>query len=330
MPTWDALNDDPVSGDSIPVAFLELEGRTLELRQGFAGAVPPNNPEEGQVWVDTAQTPYRVMRYLRIDGGNASWQPMGPLSRLPASINADPSVVDDRDAPFEHLALRLENRNALPAASPTNAGLLVYRIGDGEVWLSDMPIAGGWKGLLSITQDASLDTVELALEGDVGNDPVNPPTKQQNGVLEGWLFDDVAERRTLAFVVPRNWQGASPLRLRLFQVLDQAEVAGIDIEWTGEFRTLVPGQEKVAKAATALPDAITNIGAAPDGIDDGGGPHVTEFLIDHTDPTNPVSQGCLVLATIWRKTVGGAGKAGGTVVFRADLAYAQTPRHERA
>ncbi len=330
MPTWDPLDDDPATGDSIPVAFLELEGRTLKLRQGFAGAVPPSNPQEGQIWIDTAQTPYRVMRYLRIDGGNASWQPMGPLSRLPASINADPSPVDDRAEPFEHLALRLENRNALPPATPTNAGLLVYRIGDGEVWLSDRLISGGWKGLLSVTQDASFDTVELALEGDLGNDATNPPTKQRKGVLEGWLFDDVAERRTLAFVVPRNWQGASPLRLRLFQVLDQAELAGNDIEWTGEVRTLIPGQEKVGKAATPLADAVTNVGATPEGIDDGGGPHVSEFVIAHTDPGNPVSSGCLVLVTIWRKTVGGAGKAGGTVVFRADLAYAQTPHHTRA
>ena len=51
---------------------------------------------------------------------------------------------------------------------------------------------------------------------------------------------------------------------------------------------------------------------------------------DHDDPTNPLSAGCLVLVTVWRKTIGGAGKAGGTVVFRADLAYAQRPRHERA
>ena len=87
MPTWDPLDDDPATGDSIPVAFLELEGRTLELRQGFAGAVPPDDPQEGQVWIDTAQTPYRVLRYLRIDAGNASWQPLGPLSRLPAPVS---------------------------------------------------------------------------------------------------------------------------------------------------------------------------------------------------------------------------------------------------
>ena len=328
--TWAPLNDDPVTGDSIPVAFLELEGRTLELRSGFIGPVPPAAPEEGQVWVDNGQIPYRVFRYLRIDGGNASWQPVGPLSRLPASINADPSPVDDRLAPFEHLALRLENRNALPPATPTNAGLIVYRIGDGEVWLSDLLVAGGWKGLLSITQGASFDTVELPLEGDLGNDAVNPPTKERKGVLEGWLFDDVAERRTLAVILPKNWQGASPLRLRLFQVLDQAEVAGNDVEWTGEFRTLVPGQENTGKAATPLPDAITNIGAIPDAIADGGGPHVTEFLVDHADPVNPVSSGCLLLATIWRKTVGGAGKVGGTVVHRADVAYAQAVHHRRA
>ena len=66
------------------------------------------------------------------------------------------------------------------------------------------------------------------------------------------------------------------------------------------------------------------------GIDDCGGPHVRELVIDHDDPDNPVSAGCLVLAMVWRKTVGGAGKVGGTIVFRADLAYAQRPRHERA
>ena len=143
-------------------------------------------------------------------------------------------------------------------------------------------------------------------------------------------IDDVAERRTLAFVLPKNWQGASDARLRVFQVLGQAQLAGDDIEWTGEVRTLVPGQDVVTKVATALALSATDIGADPDGIDDGGGPHVTELVIDHDDPANPLSAGCLVLVTLWRATVGGAGKAGGTVVFRVDLAYAQRPRHERA
>ena len=94
MPTWAPLNDDPVTGDSIPVAFLELEGRTVELRKGFAGAAPPANPQEGQVWVDTAQSPYRVLRYLRIDAGPASWQPVGPLSRLPAGDAGGVAALD--------------------------------------------------------------------------------------------------------------------------------------------------------------------------------------------------------------------------------------------
>lgn len=330
MPTWAPLNDDPNTGDSIPVAFLELEGRTVELRTCFVGAAPPALPQEGQLWLDSSLIPYALKQYVRIDAGGPSWQPVGPLSRLPASINADPSLVDDRVAPWDHKALRVENRNALPPAMPTNAGLLVYRIGDGELWIADLPVSGDWKGLLSVTPASSFDTVELPLEGDLGNDAVNPPTKARKGALEGWLFDDVAEKRTFAFVLPKNWQGASDARLRVFQVLGQAQLAGDDIEWTGEVRTLVPGQDVVTKAATALALAATDIGADPDGVDDGGGPHVTELVIDHDDPANPLSAGCLVLVTLWRATVGGAGKAGGTVVFRADLAYAQRPRHERA
>ncbi len=193
-----------------------------------------------------------------------------------------------------------------------------------------MPVSAGWNGLLSITPTASYDTVELALEGNLGNDATNPPTKERRGVLEGWLFDDVAERRTFAFVVPKNWNGTSDLRLRVFQVLGQAQLAGDDIEWSGEVRTPVPGQDNATKTATPLAGATTDIGADPEGIDDGGGPYVTELVVDHDDPTNPVSVGCLVLVTLWRTTVGGTGKAGGTVVARADLAYAQRPRHERA
>ena len=325
--TWNPLSSDPLA--PAKNTFLELEGRTLDLRGCWIGAAPPDNPVEGQFWLDSLAAPYRLKQYVRIDAGPASWQPVGPLSRLPASINADPSLVQDRLAPFPYLALVFESRADLPVASPTNAGLVCRLIGTGEVWISDLPISGGWKGLLSVAS-TSLDTVELPLEGDLGNDAVNPPTKSRKGALEGWLFDDVAEKRTFAFVVPRNWNGAGDPKVRLFQILNQAQLAGDDIEWSGEVRTLIPGQEKVGKAATALVDAVTDIGADPEGVDDGGGPHVTELVVDHDDPANPVSTGCLVLVTVWRKTVGGAGRAGGTVVFRADLAYAQKPRHERA
>ena len=329
MPTWAPLDDDPTTGDDIPTAFLELEGRTDELRSCFVGSTPPDDPTEGQLWLDNSSVPHRLFVYAQVDGGPASWQPVGPLSRLPDSPNGDPSAVGDRADVLQFLALRIENRADLPALTPTNAGLLVYRIGDGEVFVADEPISSSWKGLLSITQSGSYDTVELPLEGDVGNDATNPPTQQRVGVLEGWLFDGVAEKRTLAFTVPRNWNGASDLRVRLHQVLSQAEAAGNDIEWSGEVRTLALSQEKVGKAATALVDGVTDIGAIPDGIDVGGGPHVTELVIDHDDAANPVSTACLVLVTIWRKSIGGAGLAGGTVLFRAELAYAQSPRHER-
>lgn len=329
MPSpWTPYTD----ADVVKVDVYDLETRTLELRGCFVGAAPPAVPVDGQIWVDSSAIPWRVKQYLQIDGGGSAWQFVGPLVRLPASINADPSPVDDRMAPWEHKALRIENRAVQPPAAPTNAGLLEYRTTNGEVEVSDQPVSGGWKWLLSVVQGGagSLDTVELPLEGDLGNDAVNPPTKQRKGALEGWLFDAVLERRTLALIVPRNWQGATDLRLRLFQVLGQAQLAGDDIDWSGEVRTLAPGQAKVTKPATALAGASTDIGGVVEAIDDGGGPHVTELAIDHDDPANPVSAGCLVLVTVWRSTVGGAGKCGGTVLFRADLAYAQGPRHERA
>ena len=328
-PTWDPLDDDPVTGDSVTVAFLELEGRTVELRKGFAGSSAPSNPQDGQVWLDTSASPHRAYIYGRIDGGVSAWQPLGPLSRLPGDLNFDPSAVDDRLAPFEAKALRLENRNALPAVSPTNRGLIVFRLADGECWVADEGVSGTWKGLLSIAQNQSYDTLEVSL-ADAHLDGTNPPTAASKGTVKGLLFDATNEKATLALVVPKNWQGVSDLRLRLFQVLDQAQLDGDDIEWTGEVRSLVPGQDKVSKTPTTLADSVLDIWADADGIDDGGGPHVSELVIDHDDATNPVAAGNLLLATVSRKTIGGAGKVGGIIVFRADMVFVQRPRHERA
>jgi len=325
--TWDPISNTPaMPGNQV---FLRLEGQTFELRASSIGPTPPANPVEGMLWVDNSASPYRVYVYARIDAGGAAWQPLGPLSRLPADLNFDPSIVDDRVAPFQAKGMRFENANDLPPVTPTNRGLVRFRLGDGEVFVADEGVSGTWKGLLSVAKDQSRDTLELAL-ADAFLDATTPPIPAAKGVLAGLLFDATDERLTFAAVVPRNWQGASDLRLRLFQILNQAELAGNDVEWTGEVRTLVPGQDAVSRAPTALADAVTDIGADPEGIADGGGPHVTELALDHDDPANPVSTGCLLLVTVWRKTVGGAGKASGTVVFRADLTYVQTVRHERA
>lgn len=326
MPTWVDLDD---TTDWIPDALLELEGRTLELRKCFAGSSAPSSPVEGQLWLDTTSSPHKLYVYAKIDGGSAAWQPLGPISRLPASINADPSTSDARTDPYEFKALRVENRNALPTAGSGNAGMLVYRTTDGELWISDQPIAGAWKGLLSAKASGSYDAVDISLHGDVGNDATNPPTQAREGVVEGWLFDATNEKRTIALVVPKNWRGSSDLKLRLHQVLDGDETAGDDIEWTGEVRTVVAAAGGVTGTATALADASTDIGSDTEGIA-AGGYHRTDLVIDHDDATNPVAASCLLLVTVWRKTVGGAGKAGGVILFRAELLYEQGPRHERA
>lgn len=329
MPTWTALDADPVTGDGLDVVILEFEGRTIDLRSNFAAAGLPGSPVEGQIAVDKTASPYAVWVFAKIDAGAAAWQPIGPLSRLPGSINADPSTTDDRAAPYQHKALRVENRGAVPTATAGNAGMLVYLTGTGELQIADQPVSGGWKNLLSAAP-SSLDSVDLELSGDTGNDGTNPPTQSAQGVLEGWLFDATAEKRTFAVIVPKNWDGGSDLKLRLWQVLDAAETGGDDIEWTGEVRCLPPAGGKASQTATVLADAVTDIGADAEGIDAGGGPHVSDLVVDFDDATNPVSVGSLLLITVNRKTVGGAGKVAGTLVFRAALLYQQRARHERA
>jgi len=62
----------PLSNDPLAPArntFLELEGRTLDLRSCFVGADPPANPVEGRFWLDSSAAPYRLKQYVRIDAG---------------------------------------------------------------------------------------------------------------------------------------------------------------------------------------------------------------------------------------------------------------------
>lgn len=330
---WTTFDDDLVTGDQVAVTIAELEQRTLELRACFIGPTEPTGAVDGSIWIYTGATPWEIRAKVKVDAGAASWQKVGPLSRIPGDLNGDPDyATDGRAVLFQLKGLRFENRAAHPAVAPGNAGFPWYRTADGEVFYADQPVSGAVKGLLSILDEGafSMDTQELSLAGNVGNDATNPPTQVRSGVLEGWLFDNTNEKRTLMFVVPKNWRGGQSPKVRLHQVLEIDEADGDVIEWTGEWRSLVPGADKVSKTATAFADSLKNIGADVEGTDAGGGPHVNELVLVHNDATNPIAAGNLVLVTIWRKTVGGAGLVSGTILFRADLVYAQKARHERA
>lgn len=325
---WLVFDGDDITND-IPYALEELEARTNELRVTFIGAAAPASPEEGWWWTDNTASPYKTYQYLKIAGGAAAWVFMGPMEKLPGSINADPDIANGRAAPFEYLGLRVENVAALPASVAGNAGLLDYLDGDGEVYVSDQPVSGGWKGLLSVKKEGSYDSVELDLAGDVGNDGANPPTKAAKSGIEGWLFDAVAETRTFAFRVPSNWIGTSDLRFRLYQLLNGAEGAGDDIEWEGTLVAMTPGADKASATETVLVDSVKDIGADAEAIAEGG-LHFNDFVLDYNDGDNPIAAGDIVRLTLNRKTVGGAGKVAGTIAVWGELHYIQTVRHERA
>lgn len=326
MADWTPLDSDPVTGTPLSTAMLRLEGQALEVRKCAVGVAFPAAPVEGMLFLHKGGAQPILYEYMAIDGGALAWQPIGPLSRLPASINADPDSLNGRAAPFEYKALRVENAAALPAAAAGNKGLVIFRTGDGETWVSN---GAAWLGMMSVLQNLSYDTVELPLEGEVGNDAATPPTLVSKGVFRGWLFDAVGEKRTFVVRIPNNWQGATALRFRLYQLLNQAETAGDDIEWQGEFRALTPGADKAGQAATLLVDSLKDIGAVAAAIDDGG-LHYNDFNVPYADVTNPLAVGDLVELTLNRKTVGGALLVGGTIAIRMEMHFIQGPRHERA
>jgi hypothetical protein len=329
-PNWDDFDGDLPEQD-IPYALLELEGRTLELRSCFIGPAAPADPVDGQLWIQNDEIPWKPWFYGKLDAGEAvaTWHSL--VGRLTVSINADPDPADGRASPLEHLALRVENVDELPAAENTNRGLLELLTGDGELYVSEKQVSGDWKGLLSCRVDGNgFDTVEVPLESDFGNDGVNPPTRDSEGTIEGWLFDGVLEARTVKFQIPKNYDGVSPVQVRVWQILKANETAGDDIEWTSSYVVLPPAAGKASQTPTVLLANPTDIGADVDGIAAGGGPHVSVFELQPDDADNPLSAGSLVALTMNRVTVGGAGKVAGVIVFLVELAFPQRPRHERA
>ncbi|MCK6480194.1 MAG: hypothetical protein HUU06_06695 [Planctomycetaceae bacterium] len=321
---WTPLSSTPTLPGS--QAFLRLEGQAFEVRACSIGPTPPADPVEGMLWVDNSASPYRVYVYARIDAGGAAWQPLGPLSRLPSDLNFDPSIVDDRLAPFQAKGMRLENRNALPAVSPTNRGMLVFRLGDGEVYVSDEGVSGAWKCLLSVVAGVSLDSVEVDLTAVVlGATPPTAASKGATPAVRGYLFDDPAESLTVVAVVPKNYSGAGDLVLDLDCVLNQAEASGDDIDWAADLVAVVPGAagSAVTRPPTLVVPVLTDIGAnAGDGA-----LHRCRLVLDHDDPANPITPGALLAIEIHRT---GLAEVGGVVLVAARLGYPQRARHERA
>lgn len=322
-------NWDPISGTpALPGSqvFLRLEGQTFELRANSIGASPPASPVEGMIWVDNSASPYRAYLYARIDAGGAAWQPLGPLSRLPSDLNFDPSIVDDRLAPFQAKGMRLENRNALPAVSPTNRGMVVFRLGDGEVFVSDEGVSGAWKGLLSVVQGQSYDSVEVDLTAAaLGATPPTAASKGTSPAVRGYLFDAAGESLTLHLVVPQNYAGAGDLFLDLDCVLNQAEGNGDDIDWSADLVAVSPGPggNAVTKASTATAPSLTDIGATNTGD---GALHRCRIVLDHDDVDNPISPGALLAIEIRRTDLA---EVGGVILVAARLGYPQRVRHER-
>jgi hypothetical protein len=114
--------------------------------------------------------------------------------------------------------------------------------------------------------------------------------------------------------------------LRLYVLLNQAETAGDDIEWTGSVRLITPAAAKAGKTATLTAASATDIGSAANAIADGG-LHACDVTIDFDDATNPVTAGDLLAAEINRTEVT---NVAGVVLVYARLLYRQKPRHERA
>ena len=320
--TYDDIDQ---STDTQTEVNTTLDDRTDTLRSNFEGSSAPGSPVVGQLWIDTSATPNLLKQYGDIGAGNA-WNVIGPVARLNADINLDPSSGDTRATCNQIKGARIENRGAHVAAAAGNVGYIYLLTGDGEVYLLENTVAGARKALLSVVPGTTYDSVDIDLAGTNTNDGTNPPTLATKGTsptVKGWLFDAAAEKRVLVAKVPANWEGATDLRVRLTCVLNQAETNGDDIDWSANWVSVTPGTDAVSKTSTAAVDVDHDIGTgSADGTE-----HDVDIVIDHDHADNPVAAGDTLYIEINRTDLA---NVGGVILTAARLLFPQKARHSRA
>lgn len=293
------------STDGVDTGFGKLINQIAALLSCFSGATAPSSPVAGQFWLDTSTTPNILKQYGDVGAGNA-WNEIGTLAKISSTVDVNWQELQNE---------RVHNRSSAPAVDAGHDGHLYLLTTDGEIYFIDQAIDGVIKKVCSVIVGTTDATLQIPLSS-WNLDATNPPTAATKGTtptVRGLLFDAANELAMLGVRVPTNYSEDGDLKLRLWCVLDQAETASDDIDWSADLVT-VAGGELVSKTSTAAAASLTDISTN----NGDGAMHACDVTIDFDDANNPVAAGDWLLIEIHRTDLA---EVGGVIVIGAALVY---------
>lgn len=294
--TYAAIDQATQTGTAV---LGHLDDRTDSLQSSFSGTAYPGSPVEGQLC-------YRTDTDILYVYSDASWSEIA---------TAGNELAADMEFSFQEAKeMRVENLAADEAVAAGKDGHVFYHTGEGELKFVDNGVDTAVKTVRSVIQGTTVRELNLPLSA-VGLDASNPPTAGTKGTTPTWrgyLFDATNELMSFVVRVPADYHTAD-LTLRLKCVLNQAETANDDIDWSGNVRSIVSG-ESASGTSTATAASLTDIGANNadgDMID-------CDITIDYDDADNPINAGDTLCVEINRTDLA---EVGGVILVAATLRY---------
>jgi hypothetical protein len=300
--TFDAITQSSDTGTEV---LAILDSRTDTLRACFVGPSGPSSPVVGQFWLNDTTTPLVLSQWGDHDGTGAAWNEV----LITAAISSDMTLNYN-----EILEGRMANLAGHPSVSAGRDGHLYILTGDGELYFIDQAVDGVTKKVCAVTVGTTTDRVQMPMSDvGLGGTPPTLKTKGTTPAVIGWEFDATGELYSWNVRVPLNFSADGDLNLNLSCVLDQAETANDDIDWSADVLSLADG-ESTTGTSTAAAASLTDIGAN----NAEGDLTLCTIVIDYDDATNPVVAGDLLHIEIHRTNLT---EVGGVIVTLAELVY---------
>lgn len=260
-----------------------LATRTDTLRSAFSGSTAPSSPVAGQTWLDESATERVFKAYFDAEGSGAGWYEVGSVLHGNLKLRNNQLV----DARLENLS-----SHTTPASGV---------VGEAYLYTTDAKarlIVSATKREV-ILSASNVDYMAIDLFAGMQRDATNPPTAGTKGTTptcRGWLFDATNELASFVARVPQGYSGDANLKLRLLCVLNAAETANDDIDWTCDYTAAEPSSaEAVSKTSTSV-TAAKDMGSTVAE----GSVHVVDITLDYADATNPIAAGDVLTLEVHR------------------------------
>lgn len=289
------------SAQTVTVVLGHLDDRTDSIQTSFSGSSAPGSPAVGWVYYDTDDE--ALYQYGDPDGNGNGWHEIANLAQLNGDLNFNQN---------EAVNMRVENLGAHGTPASGNDGEIYLLTSDGECYFLDFTVTNSVKKIVAVIAGVTTDAVEIPLGSLDASNPPTAGTKGTTPTVRGWLFDAANEIISLNVRVPANYSADADLTLRLMCLLNQAETAGDDIDWTVDLLSLADGESATGTSTQAT--IAHDIGT--DNAD--GDVHFVDITLDYDDGDNPVVAGDLLLMEAHRTDLA---NCGGVILTNAYLIY---------